>query len=37
MQNAVKELQEYYKEFEAEFTTFFEDLRQHAQQKLAIL
>jgi len=37
MQNAVKELQEYYNEFEAEFTTFFEDLRQHAQQKLAIL
>ncbi|MGX7666129.1 acyl carrier protein phosphodiesterase [Flavobacterium pedocola] len=37
MQNAIKELKEYYTEFEQEFTTFFEDLRQHSQQKLAIL
>lgn len=37
MQNAIKELTEYYAEFEEEFTTFFEDLRQHAQQKLAVL
>ncbi|MCG2612319.1 acyl carrier protein phosphodiesterase [Flavobacterium sp. SM15] len=37
MQNAVQELNEYYTEFEQEFTTFFEELRAHAQQKLAIL
>lgn len=37
MQNAVQELNEYYNEFELEFTTFFEELREHAQQKLAIL
>lgn len=37
MQNAVNELREYYTEFEEEFTTFFDDLRQHVQQKLAIL
>nr|WP_294937149.1 acyl carrier protein phosphodiesterase [uncultured Flavobacterium sp.] len=37
MQNAMKELQEYYADFETEFTAFFEELRAHAQQKLAIL
>lgn len=37
MQNAVNELQEYYTEFESEFTTFFEELRAHVQQKMAIL
>lgn len=37
MQNAVNELQEYYTEFETEFTTFFEELRAHVQQKMAIL
>ncbi len=37
MQNAVNELQEYYSEFETEFTTFFEELRAHVQQKMAIL
>ncbi|ESU19154.1 hypothetical protein FCR2A7T_25770 [Flavobacterium cauense R2A-7] len=37
MQNAVNELQEYYTEFETEFTAFFEELRAHVQQKMAIL
>lgn len=37
MQNAVKELEQYYTEFESEFTTFFEELRTHVQQKMAIL
>ncbi|UOK41370.1 MULTISPECIES: ACP phosphodiesterase [Flavobacterium] len=37
MQNAVKELEQYYTEFESEFTAFFEDLRAHVQQKLSIL
>lgn len=37
MQNATTELQEFYSEFEQEFTIFFEDLRQHTQQKLAEL
>lgn len=37
MQNAMKELQEFYTDFETEFTAFFEELRAHAQQKLAIL
>lgn len=37
MQNAVNELQEYYTEFESEFTAFFEELRNHVQQKMAIL
>lgn len=37
MQNAVKELKQYYTEFESEFTTFFEELRAHVQQKMAIL
>ena len=37
MQNAMKELQEYYADFENEFTAFFEELRVHSQQKLAIL
>jgi len=36
MQNAVKELEQYYTEFESEFTSFFEELRTHVQQKLAI-
>lgn len=37
MQNAVKELEQYYTEFESEFTAFFEELRAHVQQKMAIL
>lgn len=37
MQNAVVELEQYYAEFESEFTTFFEELRTHVQQKMAIL
>ncbi|CAM3693322.1 hypothetical protein FSS13T_15140 [Flavobacterium saliperosum S13] len=37
MQNAVKELEQYYTKFESEFTAFFEELRAHVQQKLAIL
>ena len=36
MQYSVKELQEFYPEFETEFTTFFEELRSFAKQKLAI-
>jgi acyl carrier protein phosphodiesterase len=34
MQFAVQELHEFYAEFEAEFTEFFEDLRRNATQKL---
>jgi|SRR5690554_7063078 len=34
MRNSIKELKEYYSEFEAEFTLFFEDMRQAAQEKL---
>lgn len=37
MQNSVKELEQYYTEFESEFTAFFEELRAHVQQKLSIL
>jgi acyl carrier protein phosphodiesterase len=37
MQLSIKELQQYYTEFETEFTAFFEELRAHTQQKLAIL
>lgn len=37
MHNAVNELQEFYPQFESEFTTFFEELRAHVQQKMAIL
>ncbi|OXA95231.1 acyl carrier protein phosphodiesterase [Flavobacterium hercynium] len=37
MQFAAEELREYYFEFEQEFTLFFEDLRQHATQKLLLL
>jgi len=37
MQYSVEELQEYYAEFESEFTTFFEDLRTFVQQKSAEL
>jgi acyl carrier protein phosphodiesterase len=37
MKNAINELEQYYSEFEEEFTLFFEELRQHAQEKLALL
>lgn len=37
MQYSVKELEEYYEEFEKEFTLFFEELRTFVQQKMAIL
>lgn len=37
MQFASSELIEFYTEFEQEFTLFFEDLRQHSQQKLLSL
>lgn len=37
MGNAVDELQQYYTEFEAEFTAFFEDIQAHVQQKTAEL
>jgi acyl carrier protein phosphodiesterase len=37
MRFASEELQEFYSEFEQEFTVFFEDLRIHAKQKLMTL
>lgn len=37
MQFAVGELKEFYDDFESEFTLFFEDLRQHASEKLHAL
>jgi acyl carrier protein phosphodiesterase len=37
MKTATKELQQYYTEFEEEFTLFFEELRQHCREKLATL
>ena len=37
MQHAVKELQEFYTDFEEEFTLFFEELRIFANQKLVLL
>lgn len=37
MQEAIAELQEFYVNFEEEFTLFFEELRNFANQKLAIL
>lgn len=37
MTTAVNELQEFYAEYEAEFTVFFEDLKQHVIQKLSEL
>ena len=37
MQEAVKELQDFYVDFETEFTTFFEELRQHCIEKLRTL
>jgi acyl carrier protein phosphodiesterase len=37
MQFAVEELKEYYAEFEAEFTSFFEELRKNANEKLISL
>lgn len=37
MQHAVKELQEFYTDFEDEFTLFFEELRIFANQKLVLL
>ena len=37
MKNAIKELQEYYNQFEEEFTLFFEELRTHSREKLAVL
>jgi len=35
MTNAINELKEFYSEFEAEFTTFFEDIRAYVSQKIA--
>jgi acyl carrier protein phosphodiesterase len=37
MQEAVKELQDFYLDFEAEFTIFFEELRKYCIEKMAIL
>lgn len=37
MHLSINELKEFYHEFEEEFTTFFEELRAHCQQKLATL
>jgi acyl carrier protein phosphodiesterase len=37
MRYATNELTQYYSEFEQEFTAFFEDLREHANQKLSEL
>ncbi|EIA07174.1 ACP phosphodiesterase [Flavobacterium frigoris] len=37
MRFATEELQEFYTEFENEFTKFFEDLREHAREKLITL
>ncbi len=37
MKNAIKELQQYYYQFEEEFTLFFEELRTHSKEKLATL
>ena len=37
MKNAIKELQQYYNQFEEEFTLFFEELRTHSKEKLATL
>ena len=36
MRFATEELQEFYTEFEEEFTTFFKDLQQHVQEQIAI-
>lgn len=36
MRFATEELQEFYSDFEEEFTTFFRDLQQHVQQQIAI-
>jgi hypothetical protein len=37
MKTATKELAIYYSEFEEEFTLFFEELRDHCREKLALL
>lgn len=37
MHESVYELKEFYNEFEEEFTTFFEELHKHCQEKLATL
>jgi acyl carrier protein phosphodiesterase len=37
MHLSINELKEFYREFEEEFTSFFEELRAHCQQKLAAL
>lgn len=37
MDESIVELKQYYTEFETEFTLFFEELRQHCQEKLALL
>ena len=37
MQTATKELNQYYTEFETEFTLFFKELRSHCKEKLATL
>ena len=36
MRFATEELQEFYTDFEEEFTTFFKDLQQHVQEQIAI-
>ena len=36
MRFATEELQEFYSDFEEEFTTFFRDLQQHVQLQIAI-
>ncbi|WP_026709013.1 acyl carrier protein phosphodiesterase [Flavobacterium frigidarium] len=36
MRFATEELQEFYSDFEEDFTTFFRDLQQHVQQQIAI-
>ena len=37
MNNATSELQQYYTEFEEEFTVFFEELREFSANKLVII
>jgi hypothetical protein len=34
MQESIVEVQEFYSEFEEEFTLFFEELRNHCEEKL---
>jgi acyl carrier protein phosphodiesterase len=37
MRFATEELAEFYKEFEKEFTLFFEELREHAKEKIQLI